>query len=150
MKNIIIKGRMHIPGLHLLYDTIPELFSFQDHKIIAKFVPFHPLPVIYKKPCCFVGGVIGIKFILMKSFLTSSKITQKHKLKQKQNQKYCRCRYFKIFLLLIFICILNLYCIAIFIHLQKIAIHINLKFNTIQSLKILSYDLLAFLDQSKV
>ena len=85
MENIIVKRRMHIPGLHHFHHIIAKFFSLEHHEIIAVAVPGEPCPVIHRQPGRLVGRIIGIKLILMEAALARSKIEQNKKL---QNQEY--------------------------------------------------------------
>ena len=65
---------MYIPGLHLFYHMVAELFSRQHHKIIEKLFPLHPLPVVYEKPGSFVSGIIGVQLVLVEARLFTAEI----------------------------------------------------------------------------
>ena len=84
---------MYIPGLHLLHNSVAEPLSLQYHEVIAKVVSLHPLPVIHKQPRRFVGGIIGVKLILVKTRFSAPVADQHRKLYCQQQEKRGRHRY---------------------------------------------------------
>ena len=70
----VIHGRMHIPGLHLFYQSVLKPLSGKHHKLFPIGFAVHPFSIFHIKTVGTGRGIVGVILVLVKPLFQRTEI----------------------------------------------------------------------------